>query len=621
MDPAHFNHPPSGSPVASSPRDGHYTHATSSPYVNYRGNLTDTARSTSSSHYSAFSSHSAKSATKDENIHVVVRFRPPSSASKRPGSNEIVICGEDRQTLQMITANGERRQLTFDQIFDANCLQADVFENSGVKDLVIRALDGYATTVFAFGQTGSGKSFTMTGPPGAEMDLDRSGIILRALQFLFAQISARPDITYTVRAAYLEIYNEHVHDLLSPSTASSLTVRYSASRGFYVENLLVLECHALGDCVAVLQEGLRNRTTRAHQLNEYSSRSHAMMTLYIDSERADPEGGLPLRQHGKISFVDLAGSEKVKESKTTGDMLTETFNINKSLLTLGNCISALSDPRKRNGHIPYRDSNLTRLLADSLGGSGLALMIACISSSPHHSNETLKTLRYAQRAKRIQNRPAMHIEPRDEVVNSLKREIDQLRRENQHLKAMLSQGEIARPHEGEFGVQSGVHLPQIAQVVSYTNHAAPERSSVKHPVSGQTNQTGRGLHASIPASKVRGGKGSKVARSESKLQRSPAERKPMNASPSRYSMHPPQAASRTMPSGGAMLSPNNQPSMVPEMWYPQWHEQPMSPMMPYPPVYQYPINSPSDAAQIRQRISQDVHALNNQIALMEGRRR
>ena len=243
----------------------------------------------------------------------------------------------------------------------------------------------------------------------------------------------------TVYASYLEIYNEQVQDLLNP-TNSALPVRLSTEKGFYVENLFVVECEVLDDCLAVMEEGLRNRRVASHSLNEHSSRSHGLMAITIESETTDPEDGRIIRKKGKMTFVDLAGSEKLKESKATGDTLTETLNINKSLLTLGNCISALADMRKkRNGttHIPYRDSKLTKLLSDSIGGNGLALMIACISPSGHNINETLNTLRYASRAKRIHNRPVIQMDPREELIMRLKEDVKKLQTDNDSLRQTI----------------------------------------------------------------------------------------------------------------------------------------------------------------------------------------
>jgi hypothetical protein len=216
----------------------------------------------------------------------------------------------------------------------------------------------------------------MTGPDiDGPLPFEQQGLIPRSLHYLYSKISQIQSTHYTVRAAYLEIYNEQVKDLLNVGGANSLPVRWKSDRGFYVENLFIVECEVLDDCVAVLEEGLRNRKTGSHRLNEHSSRSHSILTIYLDSETIDPEDNRLIRRNGKISFVDLAGSEKVKESKATGGTFNEMLNINKSLLTLGNCISALADSKKRLGHIPYRDSKLTKLLADSLGGSGYTLMV------------------------------------------------------------------------------------------------------------------------------------------------------------------------------------------------------------------------------------------------------
>ncbi|ORY48867.1 kinesin-domain-containing protein [Rhizoclosmatium globosum] len=373
--------------------------------------------SSSKTSFSTFTSYAAtpKSATTPEtsNIRVVVRIRPktdyeisrensPSTPNSRvsqlhaPHEDEPVAISPlgDGKSLQLLDISrkgsdeGTKRVLTFHRVYEETTDQERVFEECGVKDLVSQAINGYAATIFAFGQTGSGKTFTITGPEHHwSLHPERLGIIPRALEHLFSETTANhPADTFIIRATYLEIYNELVQDLLSPlaSPTSSLPVRWTAERGFYVENAITVECRDLDDCIAVLEEGLKNRSTGAHRLNEYSSRSHSIMTVYIESGEGES------MKRGKISFVDLAGSERVRESRAKGDTLTETMSINKSLLTLGNCISALADPKKRNGHIPYRDSNLTKLLSDSLGGSGLALMIACISPSSVNLQESLK---------------------------------------------------------------------------------------------------------------------------------------------------------------------------------------------------------------------------------------
>lgn len=256
-------------------------------------------------------------------------------------------------------------------------------------------------------------------------------------------------------------------------------MRWSQERGFFVENLFVVDCDSLDDCLAVLEEGLRNRTTGAQASNEHSSRSHSVLTIYAEIKGFKNSEGMGHR-YGKISFVDLAGSEKVKESKSTLDTFAEALSINKSLLTLGKCISALSDPKTRKGHIPFRDSKLTKLLSDSLSGRGSALMIACVSPSSTNLNETLKTLRYAMQAKRIQNRPVIQLDPQEEMVMNLKLELQSLRRENAKFKSILEKDEkyhsivkeiVSESLESSRNHKSRVHSPILGRRKSIKNES------------------------------------------------------------------------------------------------------------------------------------------------------
>lgn len=320
-----------------------------------------------------------------------------------------------------------------------------MFDESGVKHLVERAVEGYTATVFAYGQTGTGKSYTITGPedldfgvsdPGQEYE--RWGLVPRALRYMFDHITRQSeveDVRHTITASYLEIYNEQVQDLLNPTNVS-LPLRYNNEKGHFVENLFVVECEVLDDTIAVLEEGLRNRRVGSHRLNEHSSRSHGLLNITIETVTVDSDDQRVIRKQGKITFVDLAGSEKVKESRATGGTLTETLNINKSLLCLGNCISALAEMKRKKVqlHVPYRDSKLTKLLSDTLGGNGIAVMIACVSPSSFNFNETLNTLRYASRARKIQNKPIIQMDPREELIMNLKAEVKTVRAENESLR-------------------------------------------------------------------------------------------------------------------------------------------------------------------------------------------
>lgn len=182
---------------------------------------------------------------------------------------------------------------------------------------------------------------------------------------------------------------------------------------------------------------MRNRAVGSHAMNDHSSRSHTILTVHILSDQ-QTDGGVFLSKHGKINFVDLAGSELTKKTMSEGKTLEEANNINKSLMVLGYCISSLSDAKRRSGHIPYRDSQLTKLLADSLAGNGVTLMIACVSPAHYNHAETLNTLRYASRAKRIRTKPVIMMDPREALILSLKRDIHALQLENDHLKAALN---------------------------------------------------------------------------------------------------------------------------------------------------------------------------------------
>lgn len=422
--------------------------------VNGGASASTSARSSRSSNLgSGLSSRSATTSEGDietetlDNVRVVARVRPLNLSEKERGDKNIIKLPENSSGAVWIDNSfGQIKPFTFNAAFGEETTQEEMFEQCGIKHLVEMAVEGYSCTAFAYGQTGSGKTYTITGPLENSSDKDRfipdpdiQGLIERCFHYLFEMKENHSD-EFTIKASYLEVYNEKVQDLLNPSSArDSLPVRWSRDKGFYVENLFFVECDSVDDLTAVLEEGLSNRQVGSHLMNDHSSRSHSMLTVYIDSESNDPtdESGYPIVKHGKLCLVDLAGSERVKETKSVGGTFAESQNINKSLLTLGNCISALSDPRKKSGHISYRDSKLTKLLADSLGGDGVTLMIACISPSSYVVQDTLNTLRYAHRAKKIKNKPVVQMDPKEKLILSLKREIKLLRTENAYFRQQL----------------------------------------------------------------------------------------------------------------------------------------------------------------------------------------
>ncbi|KAI8849547.1 P-loop containing nucleoside triphosphate hydrolase protein [Chytridium lagenaria] len=385
--------------------------------------------------------------------------------SMRDEEDPAIECHEDCRTILVKYGDAGLKGITFNKVCSPRAQQEDVFEECRVTEMIMQALDGYSATIFAFGQTGSGKTFTITGPDTSttrECDPSRFGIIPRALQHLYQVLDQKqqesPNIECKVSAAYLEIYNEQVQDLLNPNGAS-LPIRWNAARGFYVENLLIVECETYEDWLGRVGGRTKKSKDGVTQLERAFESKSQHYDIYVTTKEIDPDDGKPMVKHGRISFVDLAGSERVKSSKASGDTLNETLNINKSLLTLGNCISCLADTRRREGHIPYRDSKLTMLLSDSLGGHGIALMIACISPSTLNFHETIKTLRYAQRAKKIRNKPIVLVDPVLDVVVQLKREVKGLRRENAALRARVESRQ-----QGD-----GLRLPAIAGITPQTS--------------------------------------------------------------------------------------------------------------------------------------------------------
>ncbi|XP_074888787.1 kinesin-like protein KIF12 isoform X3 [Buteo buteo] len=371
---------------------------------------------------------------RDTRLRVVLRVRPLTCTETRRGDRRVVHSLGDGTV--HVSAARHDATFGFSAVFDAGASQEAVFEGSGMRQLVELAIDGFSCTVFAFGQTGSGKTYTLMGPltqsesrPAAPGLL---GLMQRSFACLLEQSRSRGS-DLALSASYLEIYNEQVRDLLSPGPPCALPLRWSKTCGFYVENQLSVDFDSLEAIADLLLQGSQRRRTSAHALNRHSSRSHALLTVHIRSQAAS---ACPSKQ-GTLCFVDLAGSERVKETGSTGELSVEANNINRSLLALGHCISLLAKPRGKRMHIPYRDSKLTRLLARSLGGSGITLMVACISPSSRCLSETLSTLHYASRARRVTTRPLANRVSREKLLQTLEEEIHALQLENLSLRQQL----------------------------------------------------------------------------------------------------------------------------------------------------------------------------------------
>lgn len=319
----------------------------------------------------------------------------------------------------------EEKSFTFDNSFWSHdtedehyATQEDVYNSLG-EEFLDHNFEGYHTCIFAYGQTGSGKSYTMMGTP------DQPGLIPRTCEDLFERIAAAqdetPNISYNVRVSYFEVYNEHVRDLLVPVVPTQapyyLKIRESPTEGPYVKDLTEVPVRNIQEILRYMRGGDNNRTTASTKMNDTSSRSHAVFTIMLKQIHHDIETDETTERSSRIRLVDLAGSERAKSTEATGQRLREGSNINKSLTTLGRVIAALADPKqqggRRKGHhpaqstvVPYRDSILTWLLKDSLGGNSKTAMIACIA--PADYEETLSTLRYADQAKRIRTRAVVN---------------------------------------------------------------------------------------------------------------------------------------------------------------------------------------------------------------------
>ncbi|XP_021365352.1 kinesin-like protein KIF13B isoform X2 [Mizuhopecten yessoensis] len=383
-----------------------------------------------------------------EKVKVAVRVRPMNRREIDLGTKYVVDM-EGNQTILYHHQNsphdggGERgsgaggrkapKTFAFDHCFwsmDENnpkfAGQEHVFNCLG-QDVLRQAFDGYNGCIFAYGQTGSGKSYSMMGT----FKEDGKGIIPRICDALFERIAQKdsPDLGFKVEVSYMEIYNEKVHDLLDPKgSKQNLKVREHNILGPYVDGLSMLAVASFEDIDNLMNEGNKSRTVAATNMNNESSRSHAVFNIILTQTRCDTQTGLTGEKVSKLSLVDLAGSERVQKTGAMGDRLREGSNINKSLTTLGLVISALADQNKaKSKFVPYRDSVLTWLLKDNLGGNSKTVMIATVSPSADNYEETLSTLRYADRAKRIVNHAVVNEDPNARIIRELREEVTQLK--------------------------------------------------------------------------------------------------------------------------------------------------------------------------------------------------
>ncbi|KAK0715026.1 P-loop containing nucleoside triphosphate hydrolase protein [Lasiosphaeris hirsuta] len=332
-------------------------------------------------------------------IKVVARFRPQNKIEIESGGQPIVrFDGQDTCTIDSKEAQGS---FTFDRVFDMGCKQSDIFDFS-IKPTVDDILNGYNGTVFAYGQTGAGKSYTMMGT--SIDDGEGRGVIPRIVEQIFASIlSSAANIEYTVRVSYMEIYMERIRDLLAPQN-DNLPVHEEKNRGVYVKGLLEIYVSSVQEVYEVMRRGGNARAVAATNMNQESSRSHSIFVITITQKNVETGSA----KSGQLFLVDLAGSEKIGKTGASGQTLEEAKKINKSLSALGMVINSLTDGKS--SHIPYRDSKLTRILQESLGGNSRTTLIINCSPSSYNDAETLGTLRFGMRAKSIKNKAKVNAE-------------------------------------------------------------------------------------------------------------------------------------------------------------------------------------------------------------------
>jgi len=394
-----------------------------------------------------------------DNLRVAIRVRPPLNRETEEGIpfRSIAIVSEDHKSISLAEYLGsefseiERQRqwieepnlfqlhrFTFDSIFDMDSLQEDVY-NITAKQAVQSVLEGYNSTIFCYGQTGTGKTYTMEGFTYESKNPNR-GIIQRTIQdiFNYIEMTSNENTKFIIRASFLQIYNENISDLLKPDK-KNLQIREDKKKGIYVDLLSEWAVRTPVDLYALLKKGGNLRATSSTYMNDVSSRSHAVFVITVEQMTTElNQGNKTQIKVGKLNLVDLAGSERIRITGTTGQQLEESKKINKSLSCLGNVINALTDKKNKNNYIPYRDSKLTRLLQDSLGGNCKTTMIAMISPSQDAFSESLSTLYFAQRAKKIKNRPIINEDVNNRaLIRKYENELQNLKNELELKNKML----------------------------------------------------------------------------------------------------------------------------------------------------------------------------------------
>ncbi|KAG8200752.1 hypothetical protein JTE90_022353 [Oedothorax gibbosus] len=440
--------------------------------------------------------------TSESSVRVAVRIRPqvPREVFDNCHVCTSVTPGEPQVWL------GKDKTFTFDHVFNMNTAQETVY-SSCIQDLLEGCFKGYNATILAYGQTGSGKTYSMGTGFDMSVSAEETGIIPRAVEQLFEGITklqneaqdqklAPPE--FKVVAQFMELYNEEVIDLLDTlqdcedkGKKSCVKIHEDTNGQIITSGLTSRSISSASEALQCLKIGALARTTASTKMNVQSSRSHAIFTLHIKQQRLlqieSPDGALESVEDfdtltSKLHFVDLAGSERLKRTGATGERAREGISINCGLLALGNVISALGDKQRKATHVPYRDSKLTRLLQDSLGGNSQTLMIACVSPSDRDFMETLNTLKYANRAKNIRNKISINQDKSSQTITLLRKEIQQLQLELMEYQ----QGKRVIGDDGEEHVNDMYHENMILE--SENNNLRSRLKALQETLDHQTQR-------------------------------------------------------------------------------------------------------------------------------------
>ncbi|KAK2647075.1 hypothetical protein Ddye_022270 [Dipteronia dyeriana] len=450
----------------------------------------------------------------DYNIQVLIRIRPLSTIERVSQGYARCLKQESSQTLLWLGPLGHpETRFTFDHVACEIITQEKLFRVAGLP-MVENCLSGYNSCMFAYGQTGSGKTYTMMGEiNGVEGKLNEGcGITPRIFEYLFSRIKAEEEsrrderLKFSCKCSFLEIYNEQITDLLEPSS-TNLQLREDLKKGVYVENLKEYNVTTVNDVVKLLLQGAANRKMAATYMNSESSRSHSVFTCIIESQWE--KDSMTHFRFARLNLVDLAGSERQKSSGADGDRLKEAANINKSLSTLGLVIMSLVDlAHGKHRHVPYRDSRLTFLLQDSLGGNSKTTIIANVSPSIRSANETLSTLKFAQRAKLIQNNAKVN-ENASGDITALQRQIQQLKGQ---LSSLMKHHNLSRlPSNG------GSRFEEYSQGDIFKRYSLPGEGTMDNKLQNFQNEKIKRMELMLMGS-LRREKAAEVA-----LQKSEAE--------------------------------------------------------------------------------------------------